>query len=932
MKKSIFILLVIFQIIFFTSTLEAQQRGVQIRLSGQELFETAPKNVLTTTFEVVNTSDEELEFISDIKLPPGWKIITPFFPFRLAPNASEIRLVSFFVPRSALADKYELSFQVRANRDPSISNIARIFVEVLSVTKLQVKLLQAPEYVIAGDKYDVRFSIINESNTDKSVIINVQSSQNLPCVFKPRKMELAPGEARPVNVTVKTDEKIKEAFKHFLKLTVQDAKDAELKGQARSSVNIFPRITGETDLYHRIPAELAVRIDGRRGEESEHMLQGEFSGKGSLDEQGDHQVAFLFQGPDTLENGLAFGEHDRYFLGYQNKRLDLGVGDDYFFLSRLTEQSIDGRGVNGSLHTGDFEFKAYYMETRRLDPEEQEIAFQLGYVFSDRDRVGLNLFNKKNNMDDNRIVSLQGNLEPFNNAGIKFEAAYGSNERRQDIAYWINLYGSPDWGGAYRLEYIYAEPDFPGYYQDKEYLSGNFFFPIRKRFSVNGTLRQEKQNLNLDMIKESAALERYGMLGLNYRLDTGTTFSLETQGRLREDRLPDPNFNSRQLTLRARVSQNFNRCFFNASGEWGNTDGRLRDSRSGVNIYEGSIYMMPTDHQTYGGFVRYSIDGESENENREMLNSGINGSIGLGRSAQLNLKVEKYEYMGTEAGDRFTIDGTLSHRFSNAWILSLRERHTIYDDTSNQCDETVFFAELSMPIGVPVSRKKSVGMIKGSVRDQKTAAPLANVILRLSGVIAVTDWEGRFVFPAMKPGNYYLDIDRASIGLDRIPIQKMPLTVNVTGGDDVSLHIAITQGADLTGRIEVYDFGGPAVRQKGFSIANRSKGDDVQEGTDKLTETGGLANVVLELSSQLESWRVMTDRKGRFRFDNVRPGQWILTAYTDNIPQYHYLENSRIEIELAPGDAKEILMRVLPKKRTIQIIEEGELLIEEEIN
>lgn len=38
------------------------------------------------------------------------------------------------------------------------------------------------------------------------------------------------------------------------------------------------------------------------------------------------------------------------------------------------------------------------------------------------------------------------------------------------------------------------------------------------------------------------------------------------------------------------------------------------------------------------------------------------------------------------------------------------------------------------------------------------------------------------------------------------------------------------------------------------------------------------------------------------------------------------------ESELAPGEKKEMLIRILPRKRTIRIIEEGETLIEEEEN
>jgi len=120
------------------------------------------------------------------------------------------------------------------------------------------------------------------------------------------------------------------------------------------------------------------------------------------------------------------------------------------------------------------------MKTRWLDPEKKETALHFDYLFRDTYKIGLNLFKKKSDIEDAQIASLQGKLEPFENTNIEFEASYGKDGNRNDNAYWLNLYGSPEWGGSYRLEYIYAEPDFPGYYQDKESISGNLFFPIRK--------------------------------------------------------------------------------------------------------------------------------------------------------------------------------------------------------------------------------------------------------------------------------------------------------------------------------------------------------------------------------------------------------------------------------------------------------------------
>ena len=920
MKRSLFILLIVSHLLFIAGTLEARQRGVDARISGQELFETEPKNVVTTTFSVTNTADEDLEFISDVKLPKGWKLIIPSFPFRLAPNATEIRLVGFFIPQTAMAGKYEIIYRVSSVKYPSISDLARIFVKVLPVTKLQAEFLQAPESVIAGQPYEAIFSVINASNTENRVVIKVHSGHDLPYTVEPEELKLAPGESKTVKVIVKTDEKLRKGFKHHLRLTVQSVEDEKMRGQARCAVNIIPKITGEVDRFHRIPAKITFRAAGQKGEEKESMFQGEFSGRGKLSEEGEAEIEFLFRGPDTLEDNSMFGQRDRYFAGYRSKAVDVLLGDNYYALSRLTEQGLDGRGVEVGLISGGFGLRGYHMNTRGLDPEEKETALHFDYLFRDRYRIGLNLFKKKSDIEDAQIASLQGKLEPFENTTIEFEAAYGKDDHRHDNAYWLNFYSSPDWGGSYRLEYIYAEPDFPGYYRDKEYISGNFFFPIRKELTLSATLQQEKNNLDLDPSLESAALNRYGQIGLNYRFRTGTTISLESQFRTREDRLAEPDFDDRELTHKVRLGQSFKKLFFNVSAERGKTKDRLKDQTSDVGIYEGSFYFTPTHNQSYGSYVRYSTYKDPENEGRDTINTGLTGAFKIGKSASVNLKLDRYHTIGTDSGDRHNVDLALNYLFPNKSMISARGRHTLYGRNSDQEDETAFIIEFTIPFGLPVGRKRSIGMLEGYVRDQETGQPIQNTILRLSGVPAVTDSDGEFTFPALKPGTFYLDVDSASIGLERISAQKTPMEGDIEGGKETSIEIGITKSAGLAGRIMVYEFAKVDGLQKGFIIDKDARKAVREDGKKEMIEDRGLANALLEFKSKQEIWRVLTDRKGCFRFDDVRPGQWTLAVHADNLPEYHYFEKNTFEIELTPGEKKEMLIRVLPKKRTIRII------------
>lgn len=96
--------------------------------------------------------------------------------------------------------------------------------------------------------------------------------------------------------------------------------------------------------------------------------------------------------------------------------------------------------------------------------------------------------------------------------------------------------------------------------------------------------------------------------------------------------------------------------------------------------------------------------------------------------------------------------------------------------------------------------------MRPSNKHQEAGQPIQNAILRLGDAAAVTDSNGEFTFPALKPGAFYLTIDSASIGLEQIPMEKTPLKVDIEGGKETSIEIGITECADLTGKVMVYGF------------------------------------------------------------------------------------------------------------------------------
>src|SRR3989304_9600281 len=109
----------------------AKDRGLDIRPVGREVFETTTREIVTTTFRVTNSTSERRLFISEVELPPGWRLITEDFPFELGPYESITKLVSFFVPETTPAGKYRVKYLVRARKYPAIRDFYTIDVIVL---------------------------------------------------------------------------------------------------------------------------------------------------------------------------------------------------------------------------------------------------------------------------------------------------------------------------------------------------------------------------------------------------------------------------------------------------------------------------------------------------------------------------------------------------------------------------------------------------------------------------------------------------------------------------------------------------------------------------------------------------------------------------------------------------------------------------------
>ncbi len=904
MRKAILILIYIFLIGQF---LIARESGIQIRPADDEILEVESRAIATTVFIVVNNTGKEREFVARTTLPEGWKLVTANSPFELGAGETDIRLVSFLIPQNIGMGKYEVTYSVEDREDSSVKASWTTSVEVPSVMMLEVKLLEFPEYVFAGEVYESLFAIINESNIGTTVNVEVESGNLLPFTLDADRFYLDPGDSIRVRVYVSTSTNLLDKIRHPLHITAQVDGHEEVKAEALCAVEILP-ITPRGESWHKIPSILDIKqVYTKHGEECHMGFQASISGRGFLDDAGKHNVSFLFELPDFSENEI-LPEEVTYNIGYWTERYELYLGDRSYSLTSLTMSPLIGRGGEWKLNVGDFNFGGYYMQPQTSSVMSMAVASYMDYTFNDMNSLGLNFLKKQENDKETYIVSAEGHFEPYNVARIDFEYASGiyKNKRMGD-AYLLRLMVDRNWF-SYLFELHHADPGYPGSNRDMNSILSRLVLSLGGNMNLTCGFRQEKHNLKLDQSLSSASYTEKYELGFDWKVSSKTHLSAGLWIENRRDLLSPSDYNYREEKVEFGINQSFGQLRINISVyAVKKIDFKNSRSISLANNFTFSTTYKPTDNQSYELNL---------NHNTECLWT----SIGLDCFFQLwpetflrtHVKAYYYEYSPYFGGGNLGLGFT--HTFANRSTISLQGSYDIKRD-QEKGNGVLLSINYKIPLKIPVTRKKSIGTISGRVYHEGTNKGIPNVVVRLDTVRTITNKDGEFTFPAVKTGSYYLhmDISKARAGL--IATQRMPVELAVEGARATIIEVGVTMSATLSGQIMLYRFEKDGIG--GFT-------DTV--GSENFLPDYGLADTILELKSVSETKRVFTDSNGFFEFSDLQPGKWTLMIYKDELPEYHYLGQSIYNFTLLPGQNEELHVRVLPQRRRIQIIEEETIL------
>lgn len=932
--------------------------GLQVQAVQAGTIETKPLNSVTLVFQVANKTGRPHVFSPQVELPEGWKLVLEETAFPLEGGAEAVRLVSVFVPVRAEAGNYRIGYAVGASDEPALLGRAEADVEVLLEARLVVEALDVHHLAVAGDKCQSRFLVTNQSNAPLDVNLDVKS--NGPNVRPDIKgLRLAAGESRAVGITVATDPRLSQKLSQQIQLTAE----ANVRGKgtvaaaAMTELEVIPRISGKADYFNKLPAEigfLAIGVGGAQG-----YGQFRFQGAGSLDREGNHRLDFFFRGPGrglSRDIFYQFGyQPEEYRLGYDSRNVNVHAGDGVYSLTRLTENGNYGRGLEAGAAFGRWSFRGYLERMLVLSGTGNEKAFQLGYRPLDNIRFDLSYMTRKDpqRLAASRIFSLQSRFTQKNLYGdleYSWDSSSDQGFRPASTAFWLEAGGTFKKLNA-RANIIRSGADFHGYYENLDYDSAGVTYASAERWGLRASYLNQKRHSAIEPYFQPF-YDRTVQAGAFYQAFRHLSLSLDERVHDRRDRSGEQAFDYRDTTLRYGAFSYFGT--FNLQGfvEIGRTDNQRTHESERLTEYTVTTNYLAINRISLSAYVRYRDQNESFTGDKiRRLDMNFTVGLNLGRvemNAFFRTSVLQDLYRSALSRQSFEdpafllnnydmFGANMKFRFKNGHSLGFRVQRAANPvrATGLSGKSTIGLFEYSIPVGFPVTRKLTVGMLRGRVFDSdKGRLGVPGMIVRVNDLATVTNTKGEYVFNGLNPGSYVLTLDDRNAGSDRVTVEKMPLNLIVEGGKKVDCSIGLTKGASLGGRVMVYDFEGIALQviKNGPDAGAPSVGSPSEPGSgtgakSQLIERTPLAGTAVELRGEGDVFKQVTDGQGRFLFEGLRPGHYILKVYDDDLPEFHVFEQDTFEFDLKPLGKEEITIRVVPVSRPIQIIDQDEVKI-----
>jgi hypothetical protein len=875
-------------LVALTAQAVAQSGEVGIRASRRDSIKAGAS--VTAVFSVTHAGNDTVRVMPHLEMPKDWTVLLGGTEFDVNGRELGMLVVSFAVPARAKAGTYPVRVWL-TTRDDVKGKMDSVMVTVPQRTGLDVVLTDRPGYAVSGDSYEVGFTVRNRGNATARMSLEIKST--ISKVFGPDSVfELGPEEARGIRVRVQTPLGLNSATDDVVEVIGRVVNDT-LEANSSARVAIVPEPSRKIEEFLRIPAQLQLRAASASG-----VSPFEVFGRGKIIDGKAPELDFLFRGPTGAYS--TFGERDEYRVELSSKKWRARAGDHVFMLTPLSSTGQPGFGVGGDADAGKFSFGSYSQRFRRVTEKGDESGAFVSYAATEGTRIGVNALNRAGGLLSGTIgtatVSTQG--EHYSADG---EVARSKNGANNGNARSLRVSGRSSIG-SFDAGHMLADTGFTGSQRGAQHN----YITARTSYWDNVSIGANASSHLSDLSASTGSKyeDRFTVGGISATLFN--RFSMELGTAIRSTNTALTNSEGNQVSLRMRGDQPL--AFGTASLE---ADvGQATDQANTTRIYSDvSVGLRRSlKNGSASGYVgRYSGGSITKGANASV---SIGGDVTKRIGSSTDLSVIAYALHQSTTVDAWhtQVDAQVAYHLRNASWVRFRAR-LMSGGTEPASTRNAGYIEYGRPLGLPISRLRTVGRVYGRVVDAVSGNGVPNALVRLGPQVAITDKTGNVAFGGVPGGEHRLSMSQATSFTDAVFVGDPTLNVDSTRTQPTNFTLAIARSARLD------------VDVRRFAAVKTA----VVGSADSLSDAGAVPNATLVLIGERDTLYRTTNDDGKVTFTDIPPGQWRIVIRGD-APAFHRFDPDRMELTLTPGEARKLVFKLIPRKREVQVIGDGQEL------
>lgn len=876
----------------------ASPGDLEIRLlntNRKEMVAGFTSNVLVM---LINHSDSTKQI--KLKLNTGgneWRQISDYSVAQIEKKSEFKKIITIHIPENTRAGDYFIELEAFESKEEQSFGKVSIPINVKPRYKISVDKQRAPGYLISGDSASVKFLIRNLSNMDVDVnaaIIKGKNSEN-------RNYKIPMDSSILANVSVLVPNDVSYNSKLNISLTAHINDKTEVESTDSYLFDVISSGNVKFDGYNRFPVRVSVIFaTSNRTDKRDFGTMFDIRGGGLISETKNRKVEFHFRGPDRGGNPI-LGLNDEYSVTYSTPRMDIFLGDNNYRLSDLTESSRSGRGGEIRYKLGKLTVGAYFHMPRYYPGVKQIVSVYTNYNINPKMRFSAGYLGKfKTDSNISHLLTISGFINPFSWGNAEFELAAGQQSGKMAKAYKISLNINKSILASH-ISLTQADPGFSGYFSNSSYLSSGITANLKKKISVSLNYDINRSNLSLDTIYSNAPYSKNINLMTNYRMNSNNSVSIGVYMTSTEDRALKSLFNYKKYNGRISLQSRYKKIDFNVYAELGKTI-NLLGTKDGelTNFYNGNLSLKYSFNKSvsasgfinYQGGQQYLITGYQRFYYGGSLQASLKKKTYISFDYRNNYELKEYYR------DRSLLSLQLHQQFFTNHEFDLGINYNLVKNSLNK-KELSIQVRYTYTINIPLSKKKNVGSLKGTVISMGMDQ-IEGIMFNLNGNIAVTDKNGSFEFPVVKVGTYIMTMDESSAGLNAIAGVSGPYRVTIGPGRETQFEISLTRSSRITGRLVIRE--DEKSGKKGYY--------PVKEEVE---------NLIIEASNGTEIYRELTGRNGTFSFNDLRPGNWNIKIYSKGIPQGYQLDKDQFSLNIPPGKEENLDVIIFKKSREVKL-------------